>query len=335
MNESCIMNDMKKNIYILTLLFTTTALAESEVSYLVNSRFSFDLSTRTSYNDRVKEFTFQEFIGFDFHTFINYKGLDIGSIVLQPYLNRIDNGKSSPSFYDDNHDWEFIFRTLTFTYTGLGPQAPWIKLGHFELPFGLDHRKDTNGKLHQYSIARATGLKIDWGVSLGQDFENWYYEAALTRGSGVTYRDRNEPYAFIGRIAHDHDTWSAGLSYFSGEVLKNKTAKRIKTLAFDFEYYINSYGILSEIYIGQEDNEMFSGALLEFNWNSYDQLSTLYTQIFIKEHEINSTTSSIVFGGEYLLSQHFEASAQLNFSLSRFPERERQNVFEIQFRYRF
>lgn len=326
---------MKKTIHILILILTTTIFAESEIPYLTNSRFSFDLSTRASYNDRVKEFAFQEFIGFDFHTYVNYKGIDIGSIVLQPYLNRIDGGHSTPSFYDDNHDWEFIFRTLTFTYTGLGPQAPWIKLGHFELPFGLDHRKDTNGNLHQYSIARATGLKIDWGVSLGQDFENWYYEAAFTRGSGVKYRDRKDPYAFIGRIAYDHDTWTAGFSYFSGKVLKDKTTKRIKTIALDFEYYINSYGILSEIYTGQEDDEMFSGALLEFNWNSYDQLSTLYTQFLIKEHEINSTASSIVFGGKYLLSQHFEVSAQLNFSLSRFNKKEQQNIFEIQFRYRF
>ena len=43
--------------------------------------------------------------------------------------------------HDDNHDWEFLFRTLNINFNYWGADKPYIKLGHFELPFGAEYNK--------------------------------------------------------------------------------------------------------------------------------------------------------------------------------------------------
>ncbi|MCM8533475.1 MAG: hypothetical protein NE330_20070 [Lentisphaeraceae bacterium] len=326
---------MKKIIYILIMIIESSLLADFNLNDFENSRFSVDLTSRSTYNERIQEVSFQEFIGFDFHTFIEDNGQTIGEVVLQPYLYRVDSSTTVAPYYDDSHNWEVIFRTITFTFTGLGVQRPWFKIGHFELPFGLDHRKDTNGDLHQYSIVKATNLKIDWGLSMGQEFEHWYYETSLTRGSGVKYRDRENPYAITSRVAHDHDTWSTGLSFFSGEILKKKKLKKVLVAAIDYELYFGSYGLASELYLGQEDGSSVRGGLLEINWQTFDLQNLLYTQLFFKDKENNSTQSSIILGGEHSLTRKLSISAQVNFALSDFHSHDRQNVFDIQLRYRF
>jgi hypothetical protein len=326
---------MKNLIYILLTVLNFSLFAERQFPGLDNSQFNLDLSSRVSYFDRQEEATFQEFIGFDFQTFISFNEQDVGNLILQPYINRIDNGVKTPSFYDDGHDWEFLLRTATFTFTGFGPQYPWLKIGHFELPFGLDHRKDTNGKLHQYSIAKATGLKIDWGMAIGQEFENWHYELALTRGSGVHYRDRANPGALLGRIGRDFDTWSAGFSFFKGDVLKDKTTIGFESIAIDLEYYYKQYGFLTEVYIGTQDHSSIVGGLVEVNWRSFDQTVLLYSQIQLKDHETLSTQSSFIIGTEYAASANLTISGQVNFAISQIHNTARQNVFEIQFRYKF
>lgn len=312
-----------------------TLQAERESIFIENSRLNFDLSSRTSYYERAEEATFQQFIGFDFHKIVSLDNKDFGHFVLQPYLNRIDNGQQTPAHFDDSHDWEVIFRTLTFTYTGLGPGKPWIKAGHFELPFGLDHRKDTNGNLHQYSIAKATGLKIDWGLSIGQEYENWYYEFAVTRGSGVKFRNRQDPHAFTGRIAHDSDTWSAGFSFFQGDILKGKKTVKFETIAFDYEYYYKTFGFLAEIYSGKQNEKRVYGALLEVNWTSHNQDLNLYKQFLIRDQDDSSTQASLVVGAEYYLTRTLSISSQFSFPFSEYNGLKRENIFEFQFRYKF
>ena len=330
---------MKKemiNILLPVFLLASYAFGERAVPYLENSRITFDLSSRTSYFERNDEFQFQQFIGFDFYSPINDGVKDWGYITLQPYLHRIDNGTRTPAYYDDFHDWEFILRTAAITYTGMGYNLPWIRVGHFEVPFGVEHTKNTFGNLHQYAQTQKLGIKVDWGIAIGQELEKWQYEFSLTRGSGLKYRDRENPYAFSGRIGTLNDNyWAAGMSVFYGDVLRGKSVQNRQLFAIDFQYFWNSWGLLSEFNIGDIDEKDSFGSLLEVNWRNMDESLKIYAQYHYRDTRESAEISSVVFGTLYRISSNLLISAQMNNELSQLRDNFRENIFELQIRYLF
>jgi hypothetical protein len=325
-----------KIILILTIFYSVNIFAEREIPGLNNSRLSLDLSSRTSYNEREKETSFQHFIGLDIYKVFNYQGRDIGNLVFQPFLHRIDNGVRTPGYYDDNHDWEFIWRTVAFTFTGLGNNAPWLKVGHFEVPFGIESTKNTFGDLHQYGQNRKLGLKMDWGLSIGQELSAWQYEFSLTRGSGLKYRDNQDPYAFSGRIATlNDDFWATGLSFYHGEILKDKLTQKREMFAWDIEAYYETWGVILELNTGQVDTENTLGGLVEVNWSSRDENFLVYTQYHLQDIDNQPQYSAISCGVSYRLTSALEISGQTTFELNQVKSNMRSNLFEFQIRYTF
>ena len=159
-----------------------------------------------------------------------------------------------------------MFRTLNINFNYWGADKPYIKLGHFELPFGAEYNKNSFGELHQYGQGMKIGMKMDWGVAIGQQIGAWQYEVAMTRGSGMKYRDRENPYAFTGRLGVlDDRNFVYGLSFFSGEVLKGKKTIKRELLALDLEYFWNRVGFLIEIHeiCGELEEDTLYGSLLE------------------------------------------------------------------------
>ena len=164
--------------FIYTLSFFSL-FAETELPFLDNSRLSLDLTSRTSYWQKEDQLTQQEFIGLDYHQILSFEGQEFGQLTLQPFLYRIDNGHRTPGIYDDDHDWEFVVRTAVINFNGFGADKPYIKLGHFEIPFGVEYTKDTFGDLHQYGQGSKMGMKMDWGLAIGQELEAYKYEFSL------------------------------------------------------------------------------------------------------------------------------------------------------------
>jgi hypothetical protein len=324
---------MNKILFLL-LILSTSIVAENEISFLENSRMTWELSSRSSYFERDRETTFQHFAGVDFFKTFNNGHKDVAFLVLQPYLQRIDNGQRIPGFYDDGHDWEFIFRTVALTYTGLGTHFPWLKIGHFEVPFGLEYTKNTFGNLHQYGQVRKLGIKVDWGLALGQELENWQYEIALTRGSGIKYRDREGAYAFAGRIGTlDDDYWGMGVSFFLGELLRGKTTQERKLISWDAQYYWKRWGFLSEIYTGEIDNNKTLGALWEINWRTRDDSLTYYSQYQFQDTQTVGLYSAVTCGATYKMNERVVISSQFTFELNQ--PKDRGSIFELQLRYLF
>ena len=326
---------MKK---IITYLFFVPfiVLAEHQVPYLENSRLTLDLSSRFSYFEKNEELSARQFIGFDFYKAFNNGKSDIGYLILQPYLLRIDNGVAVPPFHDDPHDWEYTLRTAIFTFTGLGNGMPWLRLGHFELPFGLEHSKNTFGNLHQFDIAGKLGMKVDWGIALGQEMEHWQYVFSLTRGSGLKYRDRENPYALTGRVASLYDDyWSWGFSFFHGEILKGKSLQERSLIAVDLEYYFGRFGILAELQTGEVDKQQTYGGLIELNWTNNDDSLELYAQYVQRTLHESPHFSNINIGGVYRYSENIIFSSQISFDLNDTQDGMKNSIFEFQIRYLF
>ena len=251
-------------------------------------------------------------------------------------MHRIDNGDRTPGYYDDRHDWEFIYRTFTFTYTGLGNNYPWFKLGHFEVPFGVEYTKNTFGNLHQYGQSRKLGLKMDWGIAAGQELASWQYEVAMTRGSGLKYKNHQQPYAFSGRIATlDDSYWSSGLSFYYGEILKGEMTQERRLMAWDFQYYHETIGLVLETYAGKVNTNKTIGGLIEINWSTDSECLEAYTQYMFQDTHNAHGYEAVTAGITYKLSANLTLSAQATFELSQAQDNMRTNLFSFQLRYNF
>ena len=292
------------------------------------------MTSRASYWAEADELTLQQFIGIDYYQIVDIDGKDFASLTIQPFLYRIDNGYRTPGYYDDNHDWEFLFRTLIINFNYWGADKPYFKFGHFELPFGAEYNKNSFGELHQYAQGPKLGMKMDWGAAIGQQVGKWQYEIALTRGSGMKYRDREDPYAFTGRIGVlDDSNYVYGLSFFSGEVLKYKRTIKRELLAIDFEYFWNRKGVLLELHGGEIDEEDLWGSLIEFNLTSEDEAFEFYVQHFYQNLDSHTLRSNAVLGARHRFNRELTISAQVLKELESSMEEE--NLFELQMRYRF
>ena len=320
--------------YFILMTLSLALFAETQILGLDNSRLSFDFTSRSSYWQEEGQLTQQEFVGLDYHQIINFGGNEFGQLTLQPFLYRIDNAYRTPGVYDDNHDWEFVVRTAVFNYTGLGADKPYIKMGHFEIPFGVEYSKDTFGDLHQYGQGNKMGMKMDWGLALGQELASYKYEFSLTRGSGMKYRDDGDPFAYSGRVSTLNDgPWALGTSFFYGEVLNQGSTIERQIMAVDIEIAKGIHGCILELYGGRQNEQGTWGSLIEVNRVSQDETKELYIQHFYKKISSTSVDSSLVTGVSYRINRTTTLSAQVRSELER--KQNKENLVELQFRYRF
>jgi len=158
-------------------------------SALDNSRLALDASSRASHLTKQNPIAYTHALGFDWLTVLSSSNKDIGTLLLQGYLTRLHNTQMFPGFFQDEDDTEFVYRIFNFNYTALPGNLPNIRIGHMEIPYGLEHVINTNGTLRQYAQPRNLGLKADWGVSLNKQFERFEYEVSATTGGN--HRIRN------------------------------------------------------------------------------------------------------------------------------------------------
>jgi hypothetical protein len=321
-------------LFTLLCLCSVTAFAETELPWFDNSRLSLDLTSRSSYWQKESQFVQQEFLGLDYYQVLSIDNTELGQLTLQPFLYRIDNGYRTAAIYDDDHDWEFVVRTATLNYNAWGLDKPYIKVGHFEIPFGVEFSKDTFGDLHQYGQGMKMGMKMDWGIALGQELNEYKYEISATRGSGMKYRDEGDPFAYAGRISTLNDSqWALGTSLFYGEIIDKDTTSERSAIAIDFEYFYNTHGVIFEIYTGQQNEKDIWGSLVEFNSQSQDESKEVYLQHFYKKMGSQTAYSALVAGISYRLSKELTISNQIKKELESINTQE--TLFELQLRYRF
>ena len=308
-----------------------------------NLRFTADFSARVGYNWQNGKIANTEFIGFDLHKVFSGSQGDWGTLLLQGYLTRIDNIDNPPFFFDDNHDWEFLYRFFFFNYTGLAGGRLNIRIGHFEIPFGLEQIYNTNGTLYDFTNAKNLGIKADWGFSVNGELPDFEYEVSLTRGSGNEIISSGNPYVVAGRIGTSrYNHFILGLSGFYGEIYRpsvpGSTLKRTR-LGVDASWYYGPIGVLGEFSFGENDKNDVVNGYLEINWHDSIEIWTVYSQLLPFSVETTThgwrTQFTGVVGWRYEPDNHWSISSQVSHDFVKLPLAVRQSALSFQLRYRF
>ena len=308
-----------------------------------NLRFAFDFSDRSIYNSESNEVSRVNAIGIDLHKVISSDSGDVGTLLLQGYLTHIDNLPQHPPFFDGPNDWEFVYRIFNFNYKLLPRDRLNLRIGHFEIPFGLEQVVNTNGTLLDYLHGPNLGVKADWGITANGSLPLFEYEVGVTRGSGNGWESRGDPYLVAGRVGtYEANNLSVGLSFLSGEVYNQSmddfTVERDR-LGIDLRWYFNSLGVFVEHSIGQDEGEDVRSSLLEFNFTAADSAWMAYLQWIDRVTDIahaSELRSSILnLGARWDLNRRWDISAQFKHDLKPNMSQIESNVFAAQVRYRF
>ncbi len=310
------------------------------VEWSDNLRFAIDLSTRQLYNSATEDWHQVDFIGTDLHKVFTGDSGDIGTLTLQGYFTRIEDEEIRPGFFDG--EWTFVYRIFNYNHVLLPRGRMNFRIGHFEIPVGLEHTIDTNGTLRDYTHGRNIGLKADWGASLNGILNGAEYEVSLTRGSGNTWETNGDPYiaaARIGTPSYRNLVW--GVSAMTGDVYIHNTDGQTverQRVAVDLQWFIMQYGIFGELSIGEENGQDTSTGLIELNrtansgtWMAYAQYvySTLDPDVRPRED-----ASTVHVGAKWDLTR-WDLSLQLSRDLDSYDGNSEKNVYVAQARFRF
>lgn len=306
-----------------------------------NLRFTIDLSTRPEISLKNGESSLSTFLGLDLHKVFSSSFRDIGTATIQMYLTRIDGKKRRPSFFDDAHDWELVYRILNFNYSVLQSGLLNLRIGHFEIPYGLEHVINTNGTQRDYLHGRNIGVKADWGVTLNGVAPWFDYELSISRGSGNAYSSRGNPFLLAARIGTPiENNFSFGLSFLHGEVAKAKpnfqTIRRTR-YGIDLQWYWGLFTFLAELSGGKDFDKEVLNILTEINWNNSTESWLIYIQQLTYLQRFNpgwADQQSTIMGARYNLDTHFTLSFQYLYEWTTFSDSEDQ-ILGIQGRYRF
>lgn len=269
-------------------LLTLDALGESAdegnwrflARFRKNLRFTADLYWRGNVLDRADGFFQRGGAGIDMHKVFSGEKGDWGTAVLQVYITRITNQPNPAPFFESEDDWELEFRIFNFNYTGLSGSAVSFRVGHFELPYGLEQVINTNGTLRQYTPLKNLGQKLGWGATINGVLQRFNYEIGLTYGDELEFNHNSNQYTVSGRLGSPRDeNWEAGVSAFYGRELPD--ADERARIGFDGQYHFGQWSILGELSIGRDwDPERdVVNLLVEQDWHSRNESVLVYVQL--------------------------------------------------------
>ncbi|MFW5450260.1 MAG: hypothetical protein ACKE9I_01575 [Methylophagaceae bacterium] len=328
---------MKYTLLIILWLCTEAVASEQDN----NQRFAVDLSTRVVRNFETNQTATLQFVGFDYLKIFSGTQGDIGTLLLQPYIARIDNLENHPPFFDDEDDTELTFRNFYFNYTGINGGRFNIRLGHFEIPFGLEQVINTNGTLHDFIHGANIGVKADWGASLNGTLPTLEYEFALTRASGNEWETKGNPYFLSGRVGSSREkNFSVGISALDGELFTgNKQTISRSRYGIDFLWYRKALTFMGDLSIGKDESTYVFNSLLELNWHNPYETVLVYLQYkrFAKDFTVGGWDSlnNITLGAQYDPDNHWQFDAQLSSDQSTIASNAKQHKLALQLRYRF
>ena len=308
-----------------------------------NLRFSVDLSARGIYDSEADTFSHIEAVGFDMHKVFSGLRGDIGTLLLQGYLTRINNLESHPPFFDDDNDWEFVFRIFNFNYKVLPQDRLNFRIGHFEIPFGLEHVINTNGTLRDYLHGQNLGVKADWGISVNGSLPLIEYEISASRGSGNAWESRGDPYVFAGRVGtHNNRNIVVGVSAMEGDVYSRSSPGEVvdrNRVGLDLRWYLGRYGVFAEHSIGEDEGSDVKSSLVELNFTNSDAAWLSYVQYITVSRDTASghqnRNTALKAGIKWDWSRRWDVSAQVSHDINKSGGAPESNIFAAQIRYRF
>ena len=321
-----------------------------------NFRLTLDLSQRAVHSDSADDFGFVTALGIDSHKVFTDDSGDRATLTLQGYLTRIDDMPGAPPFFEGPDDWEFVFRIFNANLHVLPRQALNVRVGHFELPFGLEHSINTNGTLRDFTHGANLGIKADWGVSVNGILPRFEYELGVTRGV-ADEAAHERTYLVSGRLGTPSDhSWVAGLSFMHGRLSNERAVGlwkmgledpaegdgvdhvlRRTRVGADLQWHMELASLLAEISWGRDyDDEVWS-ALVEI-----DRELGMETSVYLQGRRFGREwqggrdhATTLALGARYTPDTHWALSAQLERELHTFGPRPGDTRLAAQLRYRF
>jgi len=153
-----------------------------------------------------------------------------------------------------------------------------IKIGHFDVPFGLEPLIDTHSTLLQTQTSKNIGFKQDWGLSVNGALPSFDYEVAATLGTGGVEKISREDgsYLLSGRIgAPSSENFQYGFSLLYGRVFPSvygtsdylfEKALLMRRLGLDGQYLYRSYVFKGEIAYGKDEDRHVLSSLFEVDY---------------------------------------------------------------------
>jgi len=191
-----------------------------------------------------------------------------------------------------------------------------IKVGHFDVPFGLEPLIDTHPTLLQTQAMKNIGFKKDWGISVNGSLPSFDYELSYTLGCGGNTKiwRKDGSYLLSGRIGTPTSkNIQYGLSLLHGEVLPalyddylfQRTITR-KRIGLDSQLLYRSYTFKGELAYGKDRDRDVLSTLLEMDYIlPHHQKWQLESQIkaFINDLSKSKTDdTTMTLGVSYQLS---------------------------------
>jgi hypothetical protein len=299
-------------LFLLFIVFSSTLISENcYADFTKNLRWSIDASARFNQNEALDNTSRIYALGLDTHKVFTSSEGDVGYGVGQIYYTKLSNHIPVPFLFTSKDDSEFIIREAHLNYTAGPNWLPNIRVGHFTLPFGLEESIDTNGRLLDYYHGKNLGAKLDWGLGLNKVLNQVEYSVSYTLGGKDKAKSVDGSYAVSGRIGSlSYLDFVVGLSFYDGKI-DDVSRKR---LAFDWQYYWGSWGLLGELALGEDNKESLSMkkekySLLELNKTSINEQFKLYSQLIISNKESQASTDKLInIGFSYQLNTQLELS---------------------------
>ncbi len=307
-----------------------TAVSEIGRALADGTRWTIDVSARVSTPSREPEVVTQEFVGLDLHKVVSSRHYDWATLRVQLYGSRIDGlGRS-----DTDLQYRFVDLNITRFFNGMLN----LRVGHFEVPFGLEYPIDTNGTLRDYLSGTNLGLKSDWGLSVNGVLPSFEYELALSRGSGNEYDDGGDPFIVAGRVGTSRDrNLIVGLSGFCGRLYDQPDQTRTR-IGLDAQYFYRLFSVLGEFNAGRTGSNDEITGLAELNWRSPNERWRPYFQTVYQVHESVSRWDAMVhlnLGIEVHFNRHFDVAFQHRQDVATFDTAPLDGFSTVQARYRF
>lgn len=305
-----------------------------------------DLSSRAIYANSIGEVGGEFTAGLDAYGKISGATTDLATLYLQVYIGHTENHPLPPlAIYEGPDDWEVFPKIVAANFHLRRDRRLNLKVGHFELPYGLEAVINSNGTMRQFSHGSNLGMKLDWGATLNGTFPQFQYEIGLSRGSGFEYHSKDNPYALSGRIGTPVDSesfWgvsSAGISFFYGEIdRRGRPHEERWRVGIDGQHYLGPIGLLTEISAGETESATTLNTLFEVNQSNRRETLLFYQQFRYIRQQVPGTWddySALHVGIRYAPDTHWALSAQWRQDLWQLASNPVHEVFSLQLRYRF
>ena len=248
-----------------------------------NLRFEVDMSSRIGWSTSAAAWINVEAVGLDMLTVFGSETRDWIRVNLQLYAVRVDGGQSHPFAFDGTGEWKFQPRNSFLDILLLPRGVLTARVGHFELPYGLEAYIDTNGTLRQYTTGRDLGIKTDWGAALTGTDAGLEWIASLSRGSGNEWNGSGDPWLALGRVGMPLDAASSlGLTAAGGDIrVAGKAPPQSRwRVALDGRVEFLAFDLLGELSGGQDEGSGRVGGVVELDWRNRSEVFLGYFQMF-------------------------------------------------------